>query len=61
METENKSKKFIKVKCHACGNEMKISARTSTIIKCTNPKCDEIIGLPTGGKTSVKAEILELL
>lgn len=57
MEEENK--KFIKVKCHKCGNEQVIFSRAATKIKCV--KCNEIIAVPTGGKTSVKAEILELV
>jgi len=60
MEAENNSnKKFIKVKCHECGEEAVIFSRAATEIKCI--KCSEVIAVPTGGKTSVKAEILELV
>ena len=51
-------KSWIKVKCHSCGNEQTIFARASSEVKCI--KCNEIIGIPKGGKISIKAEILEL-
>ena len=50
---------FIKVKCHECGTEATIFGRASTQVKCT--KCDTVIAIPTGGKASIKAEILELI
>jgi small subunit ribosomal protein S27e len=59
MVKEKKLKKYIKVKCHKCGNEMIIYSKISTQVNCT--KCSEIIAVPTGGKSSVKAEILELI
>ena len=57
MDEANKN--FIKVKCHECGNEQTIFSRAATEIKCT--KCSTVIAVPTGGKTFVKAEILELV
>jgi small subunit ribosomal protein S27e len=50
-------KHFLKVKCHACGNEQTIFARVSTVVKCQ--KCSAEIAQPTGGKSAVKGEILE--
>jgi len=57
---ENVEKKWVKVKCHACGNEQVIFGRASTEVECTNDKCKEILAVPTGGKAAIKAEILEL-
>ena len=52
-------KRFIKIKCHECGNEQIIFSRAATEIKCL--KCSVVVAVPTGGKTSVRAEILELV
>lgn len=58
--TTNKPKYgFVKVKCHKCSEEQVIFGRASTIVKCK--KCHEVIAEPTGGKSAIKAEILELL
>lgn len=56
-------KKYVKVKCHACGNEQVIFGRAATEIKCTGKKgtCGEVLAQPTGGKAAIKAEILELM
>jgi len=51
-------KKFVKIKCHECGNEQFIFGRASSIIKCL--KCGTELAYPTGGKAKVIAEILEL-
>jgi small subunit ribosomal protein S27e len=51
-------KKYVKVKCHKCGNEQMVFGRASTEVKCV--KCGEVLAVPTGGKAHIKAEILEL-
>jgi len=56
---DKSNSKFIKVKCHKCGSEQVIFSRAASEIKCT--KCSEVIAVSTGGKTSIKAEFLELL
>jgi len=55
----DENKRFIKIKCHECGNEQIVFSRAATEIKCT--KCDVVVAVSTGGKTSVKAEILGLI
>lgn len=55
----NNEKKYVKVKCHACGNEQVIFGRAATEVKCT--KCNEVLAVPTGGKAAIKAEIIELI
>lgn len=51
--------KFIKVRCAKCKNEQIIFGKTSTNIKCL--VCDKILAEPTGGKSKIKARILEIL
>lgn len=53
------SSKFIKVRCTKCKNEQIIFGKASSPIKCL--VCNCIIGEPTGGKTKIKAKILEIL
>ena len=54
---EKKKHGFIKVKCHACGNEQTIFGRAATKVNCI--KCGEEIATPRGGKAAIRAEILE--
>jgi len=58
MTKEPKSK-FIKVRCPKCKNEQVIFGKSATLIKCL--VCEEVLAEPTGGKTHIKARILELL
>ena len=58
MEGE-KNTGFVKVKCHECGKEQTIFGKAASHVKCL--KCETVIAEPTGGKASIKAEILELV
>ena len=51
--------KFIKVRCPKCKNEQIAFGKTSTIINCL--VCGKTLAEPTGGKSRVKARILEVL
>ena len=51
--------KFVKVRCPKCKNEQIIFGRASTSIKCLI--CQKILADPTGGKSKVKARVLEVL
>jgi small subunit ribosomal protein S27e len=51
--------KFVKVRCPKCKNEQIIFGKASTIVKCL--VCDKVLSEPTGGKSKVKARILEVL
>ena len=51
--------KFIKIRCPKCKNEQIIFGKASTLIKCL--VCSKILAEPTGGKSRVKARILEVL
>ena len=53
---ENRSK-FLKVKCPDCENEQIVFEKASTIVKCV--VCGRDLATPTGGKASLKAEIVQ--
>ena len=55
---ETKSK-FVKVRCPKCKNEQIIFGKAANNIKCL--VCENEIAESTGGKTKIKARILELL
>ncbi|MBS3166676.1 30S ribosomal protein S27e [Candidatus Woesearchaeota archaeon] len=50
--------KFIKVRC-ACKNEQIIFGKTSSLIKCLI--CNKPLAEPSGGKSKIKARIIEVL
>ncbi len=58
MTKEPKSK-FIKVRCSKCKNEQIIFGKSASKITCL--VCSETLAEPTGGKTQIKARILEVL
>lgn len=58
MITEKESK-FIKVRCTKCKNEQVIFAKSATIVNCL--VCEKTLAEPTGGKSNIKARILEVL
>lgn len=51
--------RFIKVKCSGCKNEQIIFGKCATEVKCL--VCSNVLSAPTGGKSRVKAKILEVL
>lgn len=51
--------KFIKIRCPKCKNEQVMFGKASTIVKCL--VCDKVLAEPTGGKSRVKARVLEVL
>lgn len=51
--------KFVKVRCPKCKNEQIIFGRASTKIKCLI--CQKVVADPTGGKSKIKARVLEVL
>jgi small subunit ribosomal protein S27e len=58
MKKESTSK-FIKVRCPKCKNEQIIFGKSASIVKCL--VCEKILAEPTGGKTRLKAKVLEVL
>ena len=51
--------RFVKVRCPKCKNEQVIFGKSATKVKCL--VCGKILGEPTGGKTKIRAQILEVL
>jgi len=51
--------KFIKLRCPKCKNEQIVFGKSSTYVKCL--VCAKLLIEPTGGKSRVKARILEIL
>jgi len=54
-----KKSKFIKVKCPDCENNQIIFDHASTVVKCQ--VCGRTLSEPTGGRSSIKAEVVEVL
>lgn len=59
MKLREPTSKFVKVRCPKCKNEQIIFGKTSSEIKCL--VCAKVLAEPTGGKSKVKARILEVL
>ena len=51
--------KFIKLRCPKCKNEQIMFGKSSSKIKCL--VCSKVLAEPTGGKSKVKARVLEVL
>jgi len=51
--------KFIKIRCPKCKNEQIMFGKSSSQVKCL--VCSKVLAEPTGGKSRVKARILEVL
>ncbi|MFW5991455.1 MAG: 30S ribosomal protein S27e [Candidatus Nanoarchaeia archaeon] len=51
--------KFIKVRCPKCKNEQIIFGKASSNVTCL--VCEKAIAEPTGGKSKIKARVLEVL
>ena len=58
MAEEHKGK-FVKIRCPKCKNEQIIFGKSSSIIKCL--VCGKVLAEPSGGKSKIKAHILEVL
>lgn len=53
------SSKFVKLRCSKCKNEQIIFGKAAHVVKCL--VCGKVLAEPTGGKTRMKARILEVL
>lgn len=53
------SSKFIKIRCPKCKNEQIIFGKSASTVKCL--VCEKVLAEPTGGKTRIKARVLEVL
>ena len=59
IEVKEPSSKFIKIRCPKCKNEQIMFGKSSSEIKCL--VCGKVLASPTGGKSRVKARVLEVL
>jgi len=50
---------FLRVKCLECGNEQTVFSNTANKVQCN--VCGAVIAEPTGGKSKIHGEILEVL
>ena len=57
--TKTTTSKFVKIRCPKCKNEQIIFGKCSSLIKCL--VCGKILAESTGGKSKIKARILEVL
>ncbi|MEK6834866.1 MAG: 30S ribosomal protein S27e [Nanoarchaeota archaeon] len=53
------SSRFVKVRCQKCKNEQIIFGKSTSEINCL--VCNQTIASPSGGKSKIKARILEIL
>jgi len=59
VKIRESTSKFIKVRCPKCKNEQITFGKTATKVDCL--VCGKVLAEPTGGKSRVKARILEVL
>ena len=59
VKISESTSKFIKVRCPKCKNEQISFGKTATNVNCL--VCGKVLAEPTGGKSRVKARILEVL
>jgi len=55
-EIRKNRSKFLKVKCPDCENEQTVFEKASTVVTCV--VCGKELAIPTGGKASLKAEVV---
>jgi len=58
IQKETRSK-FIKIRCPKCKNEQIMFGKASTNVDCL--VCQKRLAEPTGGKSKVRARVLEIL
>ncbi|RME31103.1 30S ribosomal protein S27e [Candidatus Woesearchaeota archaeon] len=51
--------KFLKLRCNKCKNEQITFSKSASTVKCL--VCGETLAHPTGGRTRVEAQVLEVL
>ena len=57
--TEIADAKFVEVKCPDCSNTQIIFVKAATRVPCQ--ACGSTLATPTGGKCSIKGEIVEVV
>ncbi len=59
VKLKEPTSKFVKIRCPKCKNEQIMFGKANTKVKCL--VCGRILAEPFGGKSRVKARILEVL
>jgi small subunit ribosomal protein S27e len=59
IKIRESTSKFIKIRCPKCKNEQITFGKTATKVDCL--VCGKTLAEPTGGKSRVKARVLEVL
>jgi small subunit ribosomal protein S27e len=59
VKLQETTSKFVKIRCPKCKNEQIMFGKASTEVKCL--VCGKVLADPTGGKSKIKARILEVL
>lgn len=59
MEIKQPTSKFIKIRCPKCKNEQVMFGKSASKVLCL--VCGKVLSEPTGGKSKIKARILEVL
>lgn len=59
VKVKEPTSKFVKVRCPKCKNEQIIFGKISTEVACL--VCGKPLADPTGGKSKLKARVLEVL
>ncbi|MBT4541324.1 30S ribosomal protein S27e [Candidatus Woesearchaeota archaeon] len=58
-ELKEPSSRFVKIRCPKCKNEQITFGKSSAEVKCL--VCNKVLVSPTGGKSRIRARILEVL
>ena len=59
MELKEPNSRFIKIRCPKCRNEQITFGKSASMVGCL--VCGKVLAEPSGGKTKIKARILEVL
>lgn len=59
MEVKEPKSKFIKLRCPKCRKEQIVFGKSASRVKCL--VCNKLLAEPSGGKTKVRARVLEVL
>ena len=58
-QVRESTSKFVKIRCPKCKNEQIMFGKASSKVMCL--VCGKVLAEPSGGKSKVKARILEVL
>jgi small subunit ribosomal protein S27e len=56
---EEPKSKFVRVRCPKCKNDQVIFGKAATKVRCV--VCNRLLAEPTGGKTKIRTQVLEVL